>query len=454
VNRQMRRKIGKGRGGRTAGRRLLVVPSALALGAGTQVLLGAASSPPAGAVGGCVCQSVNVPLATHNIIADNISSYPNSRITLLVQLADRGLVTQDPLGNNVAGLMNGSDRVIVTEYGMYWIDVANRSGLLGGMWPLEPNDGSGNANFAHVVNSHNWAPNDLLPGSRGTPGPDNTVAGLGVRVLAAGAADDPHAPAGRGTFVIQGAADNFTSLVQGYDHLYQFSGIMHQQGDNNTTVMADNTGPSNDLAQMQFVLTYRFRDANDPNTTNGISDQYINRTEVSLTPSVNSSGSCVFSGTHCINLSVFDVGTDLQYLDSGQSSINLMKDFENTLGVYSNYPGCFQGNVNKNTWAGLCPTPNAPNGVNFIEEPTTLPTTLQAGDFADFCTSNCTEDISYKHPSFPMMPARDSSVWNPALDVIATETQYFNTSAGDPVQTWKNGSTAQTALDMTLQYFA
>lgn len=400
-------------------------------------------------VGGCVCASVVVQLRSTTVIADNLSQYPNSRITVLVQLADRGLVTQDPVNNNVAGLMHNSDRVIVTQYGMYWIDVANRSGMLGGMWGLKV-DGSGNANFSYIVGSHNWGPNQLLPGSNGTANPNNSVAGLGVRVLAVGGHDGTSDP-GHGTFQIQGANDqaSFTSLVQGYDHLYQFSGVLTQENANGYTTMIDSDG---NRTQMRFVLTYRFRDANDPNTSytsNGspLSDQYVNRVEVSLTPS-NTTGSCSTFFVHCIQLNVFDVGDDLQFTNTPQAQALYSKSNQHGISRFStDVPVCANASYAAGTYGVLCN--NIPSGqLNFIEEPPGSPPKLSANDSSDFCSFFCGRAMGYIHPAgFTIEPARDTSVYNPALQAIAVESQFFN---GDGTQPWYDGGTTGIGLDQTL----
>src|SRR3989441_11688702 len=82
--------------------------------------------------------SFKVQLATTQIAVDNLSDYPDARVGFLVQMADRGMATTDPLHNNLAGEMQSDDRVIVTHYGIYWLDVKRRGGLLSGMWPLKP----------------------------------------------------------------------------------------------------------------------------------------------------------------------------------------------------------------------------------------------------------------------------------------------------------------------------
>ena len=60
--------------------------------------------------------SFTVQLATTQVAVDNLSDYPDPRVGFLVQMADRGMATTDPLHNNVAGEMQSGDRVVVTHY--------------------------------------------------------------------------------------------------------------------------------------------------------------------------------------------------------------------------------------------------------------------------------------------------------------------------------------------------
>src|SRR5437016_5340765 len=110
--------------------------------------------------------SFNVQLATTQVAVDNLSDYPDARVAFLVQMADRGMATTDPLHNNVAGEMQSGDRVVVTHYGVYWLDVIRRGGLLSGMWALQPSSSTG-ADFQYVANAFQWSPNEFLPGADG-----------------------------------------------------------------------------------------------------------------------------------------------------------------------------------------------------------------------------------------------------------------------------------------------
>ena len=382
----------------------------------------------------CICHTISVGLAGgRSVLTENISDYPDSRVSLIVSFADRGLVSQDPLHNTGAvGLISSSDRVVVTHYGIYWIDIAKRSGLLGGMWPIAP-DGSGNANFRYIVGTNNWGPNFLLPGSNGTLNPDNTVDGFRVQILGDDGIDQPTAPLGKGTFVIHGSADqgSLFTTIQGHDHLYQVNGPMVQQGLLSNKDIIDSQSHK---MKINFTLTYRFRDSNDTTTDyNGTSKQLRNRAEVSLFPVADPSSS--------IKLRILNVGGDFQ-------------------GTAAPYPLLLQNYSNRNrqrigcssqTYAAfavgsLCSNTSS----NWIQNPWSLPTRLNAGDFTTFRQSGGSDkEITYLHPSGPFtQPARDSHVFDSINRAVAAEAQYFNGT--NEIQTWTAGQVIQTAMDMQL----
>jgi len=149
-------------------------------------------------------------------------------------MADRGMATTDPLHNNVAGEIGSGDRVVVTHYGIYWLDVQRRGGLLSGMWALRPDSSTG-ADFQYVANGFQWSPNQFLPGAEGSNA-RIYYAGQGVNVIATGASDGSCVP-DKGTFIIRnsnncGVANSPALLtlnvisVSGHDHLYTFAGAL------------------------------------------------------------------------------------------------------------------------------------------------------------------------------------------------------------------------------------
>src|SRR5256885_4680080 len=73
--------------------------------------------------------SFNVQLATTQVAVDNLSDYPDARVAFLVQMADRGMATTDPLHNNVAGEVQSRDPGAVPHYGvlLLLVDLRGRS---------------------------------------------------------------------------------------------------------------------------------------------------------------------------------------------------------------------------------------------------------------------------------------------------------------------------------------
>ncbi len=419
-------------------------------------------------IGSCVCEGYVASLATTTVNVYNASPYPNSRVTDLVQWADRGMATQDPLDYNVAGEMHSNDLVVATETGLYWIDATDRGGLMTGEWPLDV-DGSGNANFEYIVGVHNWGPNMLFPGSNGNDAAaDEGDAGFGIRLIATGGTDGSTV-SGEGTFDPTGSVDlSYEETIGDYQQLFQFTGYLTQEY-NGTQTMKDSNG---DTANVQYIITYRFNNANDTSSTytgidgSAISDQYVNRIEVTLTPE-NTTGSCEsIYGVHCIYFKTFDIGDDLQHIPTAQPNQDLyMLSSDDALADYepTNPPpsGCLVDGLytQTKTFYSLCSSIPS-NDQNLIQEPTTLPTTVPAGDESVMCSAFCGRSIAYFHPSGFALPARDSAVENTYLNSLSLETQYFNSDSGDAQNsswnTWYNNypnSAAETAVDQLIRYF-
>jgi len=426
---------------------------AIAAIGGISVLPAAASATGKGhALRLCVCAYFTVPLAATTVRGYNASSYSSAALTTLVQLADRGMDTQDPQDNDVPGEMHAGDLVVVTEYGLYWIDATTRGGLLSGEWPLY--DYRTGINFRYIVGSHNWAPNLLLPGSNGSnAAADEGDEGLGIRVIPEGGRDATTAT-GEGTFDPHGVAILRSTKNDAYEIAFTFQGTLTQEY-NGTSTLIDDMG---DTTQIAYAITYTFFDANDPNTTRvrlltkrPISIRYINRIDVALTP-VNTAGNCQVHHLHCIHLGVLGIGDDLRFISATQTpTVFSMKSEDDTLGNYVP-PGCSGGgNHARRTFVALCTTTPA-GDQDFIQQPTALPVTLRAGDTTEFCTAACVRSLIYIHPPGFTLPARDAAIYNQALGVIAVETQYFNTI--DPPPTWSNGRTFRTGEDQLIQSFA
>jgi hypothetical protein len=397
----------------------------------------------------CVCSYFNIPLATTSVRAYNASGYSDSRLSVLVQYADRGMDTTNPVEDDVSGEMHHGDLVVITEYGIYWIDATTRGGLLSGVWPLS--GFKSDVHFQNVVGPDSWSPNLLLPGSSGSDAAEGEgYDGMGIRVIPEGGSDGSSVT-GKGTFDPHGTAMVSNMRRDGDDRLFRFSGVLTQEY-NGTDILTDSTG---NTTQIAYGITYRFTDANDPHATRTlglparrVSDANIINVGVSLTPE-STQGSCLFHNAHCFQLSVFGIGDDLQFLSTteGQPDLSMLST-EDTLGDYVP-AGCPDGgDYPRRTFVTLC-TSTPVDEQNFIQEPTVLPTTVPVGDESVFCSTNCARRVVYLHPEGFTPPARDAAVYSRILNVIAVESQYFNIN--DPVQTWYEGKTVRTDEDQLIQ---
>ena len=239
--------------------------------------------------------SFTVQLAAASVSVDNLSSYSNSQVTSLVQWADRGMATTNPLHNDVSGEMETGDKVVVTQYGVFWLDIERRGGLLSGAWPIV--SASTGPKFQYMPYGNEWEPNELLPGSD----PSNAsvyATGQGLNVLAVGGVDGSCTP-GQGTFVIEnsdvcgyvnnGVKVNMTTGIdRSGEHTYSVTGTLYQEGTNDAQVITDSSGQS---ATLQFTLTYYFRTYTDtsddyPNRAFGPADRRV-RTTFTIVPSAN-----------------------------------------------------------------------------------------------------------------------------------------------------------------------
>jgi hypothetical protein len=366
--------------------------------------------------------SFKVQLATTQIAVDNLSDYPDARVGFLVQMADRGMATTDPLHNNVVGEMQSDDRVIVTHYGIYWLDVKRRGGLLSGMWALKPSSSTG-ADFQYVANASQWSPNEFLPGADGSNARIYDT-GQGVNVLGTGGSDGSCVP-GKGTFIIRNSNNcgianspalltlNVTS-TSGYDHLYTFGGALYQEGTQNNMLMTDSYG---NTATILFTLTYRFRDSSDPNYDYGSCcgpEAQRARVEVTLVPS-----SSIHIGTLVV------AGNS----DNGSAPYPYRKfNYSNTL---RHGYGCIGGNFPSGTTAKLCE--GAPNATNWISERYSLPQTLTEGNFMAEQQSSVTGSVTDREMTYLLpyssayrLPERIDHIWNAGLGVSSMDVDYFN----------------------------
>lgn len=366
--------------------------------------------------------SFMVPLATTQVQVDNVSNYPDCRVATLVQWADRGMATTDPLTADVAGEMEDGDRVVATEYGLYWLDIVRRGGLLSGMWALVPSTTDG-ADFQYTANSNEWDPNELLPGTAASNA-HTYDAGQAVLVLPTGGSDGS-CVTGQGTFVI-GNSDNcsvadgpasasFSTSVSGVDHAYSFSGTLYQEGTDHNEVMTDSYG---DSAEINFTLTYHFRDYTDTTedygSNNGPQDQRV-RMELALEPT---------GALHLGNLVVSG--------DSDQAGSPYPFRQYNWSNTMRQAYGCNNGQTfAADTMAQLCEGPAF--GFAYITQPNQLPATLSPGDFVteqQTPTPGDTTDrsLTYMLPANASyrLPERIDQVWVPGPDVSSFDVDYFN----------------------------
>lgn len=443
-------------------KRLLVSLGLISAGLTLPVASNLVSIPPAGASpkeippGGCVCSGSTITVTGPDSVSgtleiDNLSSFPTSRVQLLVKYADVGTTTTSPsIGGSIHGLMNPTapgrpgDTVVVTNYGMYWMDLVVRGGGLGGMWPLAI-DTSGNANFTNLVNG--WAPNLLLPGSNGDS--NNTTAGFRVFVQGTGGADGSQPP-GKGTFTLQYAHASESARAGGTDHLYTFTGTMVQEYDTSNNQIVDN---QNYAGQMLYNVTYDFHDANDAATDeNGTLQAFRFRTTVQLTEH-----NLYYPSQPNLQIQYISVGEDFQ---SGNPPAGVPIRYWELASEATNHTGsmtypCSQpATVAANAWGALCVGPSY--SLNLFYEPISPPNTLDAGgkiDSVDYCTAYSTVCVSYIHPYVTgvTQPYHDTIIWSGALGVTGTDVSYLDTS--NPYETWANGSSQTYELDQELSQY-
>ena len=119
------------------------------------------------------------------IYPDMLQSYTN-RISWVITMADRSLVTTNPLHQNVSGFIQPGDALVVTPSELLWFDctaevritVNGGGGQLRGYWGL--NQSADNyLNFRRIVNAYNCSPNLLHPGYNDDGGQGSGLSFLG-----------------------------------------------------------------------------------------------------------------------------------------------------------------------------------------------------------------------------------------------------------------------------------
>ena len=366
---------------------------------------------------------------------DNLTNYPNSRVDWLAKMADAGTVSTCPNPNTTVGQMHSGDRVIVTVDGMYWLDVEDRSGGLAGMWGIAP-DPTGNLNFKHIVGGCNWGPNFLLPGSSGYTEGTNNVGGYVWRadgftvVLTPHGGTDGATTDGHGTFTLDNTNNGTISYTgvqangAGYDHIYQFSGVLRQEFANPpTTVAADTAGH---VSQFRYTLTYRFRDQN-VNTTSytscstpscGDNNQRI-RVELTINP------------TNLIDVDYLIMTSSTAHIDTVDTGYT----WDNGSGTRERFGSCNAGQVFNPAVPGNLIT-NC-SGQNFIQQPSYSSLPAGAWDTARQSQngSSSEKEITYLEPGWPFSAAvARASIFNRGLGVYAFDDDlYINSSPSTSV---------------------
>jgi hypothetical protein len=426
------------------GRRSVRVGVAVALATiALPVLSGAAvAAPPSGnGGGGGTSATSSTPSFTVSLVngrsvqVDNWSAYSKSALTSLVQWADRGMATTDPLNVKAAGEMETGDRIVVTDYGIYWLDLMRRGGLLSGIWPITAT--STGVKFEYTPSGDEWEPNELLPGSDpgGQSSADNLYAGgqqLNVIAYGTDNADGSCTP-GYGTFVMNdsdncGVADTGVSVslsvatLSGGVHAYSVSGTLYQEGTNHDQTMIDGSGQQ---AQIGFLLTYDFGDTTDTTTDygsgGGAGNQRV-RTELTLTPS-----------------GPIDLGTLVvaDTSDWGSATYPLRQyNYSNTARtVYA--PGgmpCISGTALAPFAVGnICEAGTYAS--NWISQPNSISsgTHLSGGDFVTEMQTSSSGSITDRELTALVpetgsyqFPERIDHIWNAGLQVSSMDVDYFN----------------------------
>lgn len=122
--------------------------------------------------------------STLRTIVPNGLTGEQSRISWLIEMADRSTATTDPLHQDSNGIIKPGDLIVVTNSMLMWFDLTcdqlattnGGGGMLRGVWQIQ-RDGSNNLNFKRITNGNNYAPNLFYPGSK--PG----LNGSGTQIL-------------------------------------------------------------------------------------------------------------------------------------------------------------------------------------------------------------------------------------------------------------------------------
>ena len=350
------------------------------------------------------------------VLADNLTGgvATAANITTLVKKADNSMGTTNPTNFPKArGQMSNGDRVVVTPSGLYWLDRADRGGLLSGMWALKKTGGT--FDFADYPKK-GWSPNYLLPGSDGNATARPFDTGQYVSVIPKGGADGSCTP-GVGKFVVGSSnlcGKELPAQTSGFaasGGLYTLTGSLYQAGTGDTT-MRDSLGNE---STVDFALTYRFTSAA---VTTGLV----------LTPATD------------INLATVVVGGVTDYATSPYAPKSYSVSNKNRVHLTDPETQAATGcgptrEVAAFSLAKLC-TGNA-NGTNFVITNTNSygGSVVTNGPLAvnDYVTARQKGDatsaqrqLTYRVVGDSVIPQSIDHVWNKSVGVVALDADFVN----------------------------
>lgn len=370
--------------------------------------LGFADTPLAGAA-----TTTSVAFGREIVTIDNRSGYTDLAVQSLTRRADNSMGTQNPAAKPGArGQMSNGDRVVVTDGGLYWLDIKDRGGLLSGMWKL-----NSSGEFADFPRA-GWSPNYFAPGSDGNANTRPYDNGQYVSVIPTGGVDGncDLAKAGTGKFVISNSnlcgrklGPASTAQPSVVDSAYTFSGTLYEAG-TGAKVMKDGEGNSSTVG---YALIYRFT---------GTSVQ----TELVLTPAST------------MNLTTVVVGGVSDY---ATSTVAKKVSISNRERVHftDNAPSCGPSrNVLVDTPELLCTT--GLDGTNFVIRNTDDYESIQLKTNVplvpgDYVTARQSLDggveqrrMTYTVPTVDgaIVPQSIDHVWNKDVRVIALDADFVN----------------------------
>lgn len=214
---------------------------------------------------------LSIPIVGGNIAVDYMGSaaVPESRITWLVQIADRSTCTTTPVTLSCDGFMTPGDRVVVGDNYMAFMDLTRVSGGWGGggggvfrgLWMLIT-DGTGSKNFKYISNAFNHAPNNLFP-YQDVPAviPGQSMAGAAHELLfvPTGATDPEGTFRASESATVSLVTDGFYNPAYGWQHYhYHYMGEMTQGNGTGAYPFNTNAGTPARPSKVMYHLYYWF----------------------------------------------------------------------------------------------------------------------------------------------------------------------------------------------------